>query len=138
MQQVIDRCRDRGLRCTPLMKLTIALFVDAGRPQTTTEIVGSENVAECFDRASVYRLITRLEQNGIIRRLRLPERVSSYVLRHRYQHYDYIICTVCGAIEKLGMDCPVAPMERAIASASGFQNLEHELKFFGICPECPA
>ena len=46
------------------------------------------------------------------------------------------MCTKCDRIERLEMECPVEALESQIAEASGFTNLDHELEFFGICPEC--
>ncbi|MGI9240117.1 MAG: Fur family transcriptional regulator [Verrucomicrobiales bacterium] len=136
IQQVLDRCRNLGLRCTSLVNRTIDLFVKSGKPLTTKEIVDSENIASRFDQASVYRLITRLEQRGIVRRIGMLERSAYFSLRHHHQCDDYIVCTTCGGIQKLEMDCPVDSVQKTIARASGYRNLEHELKFFGICPDC--
>ncbi|MCG8600246.1 MAG: transcriptional repressor [Verrucomicrobiales bacterium] len=138
VQQAVERCKSKGLRCTKLMGLTIELLVRTGKPLTVSEIISSAEIADRYDQASVYRLMTRLEEKGIVRRLGLRERAASFVLRHLHEHDDYIVCTSCGVVERVEIDCPVAPLEGIIASASGFRNLEHELEFFGVCPRCPA
>ncbi|MDB4597234.1 hypothetical protein OAG86_03015 [Akkermansiaceae bacterium] len=34
--------------------------------------------------------------------------------------------------------CPVHKLQEEIRKETGFQNLYHELEFFGTCPKCAA
>ena len=135
-REQIVRCQESGLRITELLKLTVELLVRASRPLSIKEIAEIEGIASNFDIASVYRLIRRVEQNRIVRRIGLPGRGTYYALRTLEKCKDYLICTACGVVETIRVDCPVRRMETNVASSSGYRNLEHELKFFGVCPNC--
>lgn len=133
---LIQRCREAGLRRTALLDIVLRILTENTQPLTTNELVEREEVKNQCDPATVYRLLTRLEENGLLRRLGLRDRSAHYVLRQQHSHDDYLVCTECGTIEQLDMECPVSSMEKAIAKQSGFRNLEHELEFFGVCPDC--
>ena len=118
------------------MEAVIEHLMDAGKPLSTTEIAEAPSLKHSCDPATVYRLLSRLEEKGILRRLGLRERSAHYALRHGHCHEDYVVCTACGRIERLDMECPVQALESKIAETTGFAGLDHELEFFGTCPDC--
>lgn len=134
--EFIERCRAKGLRRTRAMEAVIELIRDAAMPLSATEIVEAPTLKGNCDPATVYRLLARLEEHGILRRLGLRERAAHYTLRHRHCHEDFLVCTACGRIERLDMACPVEALESEISRSTGFSNLDHELEFFGTCPDC--
>ena len=136
ISEFIDRCRAKGLRRTQAMEAVIEHLMAAELPLSATEIAEAPALKHSCDPATVYRLLSRLEEKGILRRLGLRERSAHYALRHGHCHEDYIVCTACGKIERLDMACPVESLEAEIAENSGFINLDHELEFFGVCPKC--
>lgn len=136
LDEFVQRCRDAGLRRTHALEAVLQLLMAAHRPLSAADIVESPSLKDQCDPATVYRLLTRLEEKGILRRLGLRERAAYYALRHGHCHEDYIVCTACGMIESLAMDCPVETLEAEISRASGFSELDHELEFFGVCPAC--
>lgn len=138
--QVIDdtllRCRSAGLRRTRALEAVLQRLMSATRPLTLADIAGSPALKTGCDKATVYRLLMRLESHGIIRRLGLHNRSAYYSMIFPGHHDDYLICTECGAIEKLDLACPVEKLEAQISRESGFRKLYHELEFFGVCPAC--
>lgn len=138
--QVLDdallRCRSAGLRRTRALEAVLQRLMSATRPLTLADVAGSPGLKVGCDKATVYRLLTRLEAHGIIRRLGLHNRSAYYSMIFPGRHDDYLICTECGAIEKLDLACPVEKLEAQISRDSGFRKLYHELEFFGICPAC--
>lgn len=136
LDEIIQRCRAGGMRRTQALDSVLRLLMEGGRPMTAGEIAEAPTLKGHCDPATVYRLLVRLEENGILRRLGLRDRAAHYAIRHDHTHDDYIVCTRCGSIEELEMDCPVEALEAEIARKSGFTNLDHELEFFGVCPSC--
>ena len=136
LAELVDRCRERGMRRTQAMESVLKVLLEADCPLTAGEIVESPELKGQCDPATVYRLLLRLEDHGILRKLGLRDRAAHFTVRHAHTHDDYIICTQCGTIEELDMDCPVEALEADIAQRSGFSQLDHELEFFGICPKC--
>lgn len=136
LKQAMERARASGLRRTRALEDVLRMFIHARQPLTLADIAESSQLKSGADRATVYRLLMKLEARGIIRRLGLHDRSAYYVMIYPGAHNDFLICTKCGTIEKLDIACPVEKLENQIAKQSGFSKLYHELEFFGLCPQC--
>lgn len=134
--QALDRAKEAGLRRTRALEEVLRLLITADQPLTLAHISEAQALADKADRATIYRLLTKLERLGLIRRLGLHDRSAYYTYIFPGEHNDYLICTQCGLIQRLDIACPVEALENQIAKQSGFQRLYHELEFFGVCPAC--
>jgi len=133
---MIARCRDTGLRRTKALEELIATLLESERPMTLAELAGSDRLVSQCDKATVFRLLQRLADKGLVRRLGLHERAAYFTLLIPGRHQDYLICTECGSIAPVQAPCPVHELEEEIRRKTGFKNLYHELEFFGVCPKC--
>lgn len=133
---LVSHCRERGMRRTPALDGLLEVLMKADRPLSLGTLHQNVLRGRSCDRATVYRLLLRLEESGIVRRLGLRERASFYVLLRPGTHQDYLICTICGVIEPVSIECPVHTLEKQVAKDSGFSEVYHELEFYGVCPEC--
>jgi len=138
LDNIIDRCRAEGLRRTKALEELIITLLESNRPMTLAELAESERLTNQCDKATVFRLLQRLADKGIVRRLGLHERAAYFALLLPGQHRDYLICTDCGSIEPVNAPCPVHELEKEIQFTTGYKNLYHELEFFGTCPACTA
>ncbi|MFK7909223.1 MAG: Fur family transcriptional regulator [Akkermansiaceae bacterium] len=136
LEKVIDRCRAEGLRRTKALEELVVTLLESNRPMTLSELAESPRLANQCDKATVFRLIQRLTDKAILRRLGLHERAAYFALLLPGQHRDYLICTDCGSIEPVNAPCPVHELEKEIQFTTGYKNLYHELEFFGTCPAC--
>jgi Fe2+ or Zn2+ uptake regulation protein len=136
VKETITRCRNSGLRRTKALEELIATLLESDRPMTLSELASSRRLADQCDKATVFRLLQRLAEHGIVRRLGLHERAAYFTLLVPGRHSDYLICTSCGSIEAIKAPCPVHQLEDEIREKTGFRNLYHELEFFGVCPKC--
>lgn len=136
IRETVDRCRQAGLRRTKALEELIVTLLDSERPMTLSELAASARLADQCDKATVFRLLQRLTEHGVIRRLGLHERAAYFTLLVPGKHSDYLICTKCGSIEAIQAPCPVHQLEDEIREKTGFRNLYHELEFFGVCPTC--
>lgn len=134
--QALDRCRERGLRMTKALEDVLRMLIESDKPLTLGDIADSQQLTSHADRATVFRLLTKLEKLGIIRRLGLHDRAAYYTMIFPGEHNDYLVCTACGRIDRLDIECPVEELETQIATQSKFTQLYHELMFFGLCPNC--
>jgi Fe2+ or Zn2+ uptake regulation protein len=134
IQETIERCRKAGLRRTKALEELLVTLLESTRPMTLAELVSSARLADQCDKATVFRLLQRLIEHGIVRRLGLHERAAYFTLLVPGRHNDYLICTGCGSIEAITAPCPVHELEDEIRSKTGFRNLYPELEFFGLCP----
>ena len=71
LKQATDRARQSGLRRTRALEDVLRMLIDAHRPLTLGDIAESSQLKSGADRATVYRLLMKLEERGIIRRLGL-------------------------------------------------------------------
>jgi len=136
LNTIIDHCRAEGLRRTKALEQLIVTLLEGDRPMTLAELAESPRLTNQCDKATVFRLLHRLADKGILRRLGLHERAAYFALLLPNQHRDYLICTECGSIEAINAPCPVHDLEKEIQLTSGYKNLYHELEFFGTCPKC--
>jgi Fe2+ or Zn2+ uptake regulation protein len=133
---IIKQCKESGLRRTKALELLIETLLDSPRPMTLGELSEHKNLNTQCDRATVFRLLQRLTDKGVIRRLGLHERAAYFTILLEGRHQDFLICSECGQIEPIKAACPVHKLEREIAATTGFTGLYHELEFFGVCPKC--
>ena len=140
MQDTLDyfltQCRELGLRRTKSLTALLQTLLERSSPMTLADLSESPRLKSLCDKVTVYRMLQRLGNKGIIRRLGLHERSAYFTLLIPGTHKDYLICTECNHIEPIQAPCPVHALEREIAEKSGYQKLYHELEFFGICPNC--
>lgn len=140
IQQHVTRCtqhlRQRGARRTRALELVIAELARRRAPVTLAELAMTPAIRQQCDPATVYRLVMKLEEHGLVRRLGLHERSTYFLLVVPGQHHDYLVCTQCGKMEEIDMACPVHALEAKLEKTSGFRHIYHELEFFGICPVC--
>ncbi|MEM6279260.1 MAG: Fur family transcriptional regulator [Verrucomicrobiota bacterium] len=135
LETLLEQCSQAGLRKTSALRACLNVLLHAEQPLTLQQIGGNPNLGVSCDPATIYRLITRLEEKRIVRRIGFHSRAAHFCLRES-DHQDYLICRDCGSVEVLNISCPVGELESEIAKTSGFADLEHELEFFGRCAGC--
>lgn len=135
IEELLKECSASGLRKTAALEACLRALASAEQPMTLQQIAASSAFDVSCDPATIYRLVSRLEERRIVRRIGFHSRAAHYCLRESH-HQDYLICRDCGSVEVLDIACPVEHLEKKIAQESGFSDLEHELEFFGRCGNC--
>lgn len=133
---ILDRARSQGLRRTRALEAVVEALAAAGTPQPLSEIEKAPQVEGVCDRTTLFRLLNRLREKGLVRRLGLHERAAYFTLAMPGGHHDYLICRDCGSVEVLELACPVQELEKEVAKVSGYTKLYHELEIYGLCPQC--
>ena len=64
--QALDRSRERGLRMTKALEDVLRILIESNKPLTLADIAESKNLSSQADRATVYRLVTKLEKLVVI------------------------------------------------------------------------
>jgi Fe2+ or Zn2+ uptake regulation protein len=136
VSSVVDRLRSRGLRRTRALDLLITEMARHNRPMTIADLTGSASLQGQCDPATVYRLLMKLQEHGVVRRLGLHDRAMYFILVQPGHHHDYLVCTGCGEIAEIDLECPVRTLEQQLQKKSGYHHVYHELEFFGVCPGC--
>ncbi|YCM44866.1 transcriptional repressor [Verrucomicrobiaceae bacterium 227] len=136
LDPLLQQAREAGLRRTKALEALLRCLHENNRPMTLSELAENKHLSSICDKATVFRLLQRLSDKGMIRRLGLHERAAYFTLLLPGVHRDYLICTECGSIEPIQAPCPVHKLEQEIREETGFVDLYHELEFFGRCPKC--
>jgi len=135
-----EECREQGLRRTAALTAVLTELTSLEKPVSLRDLaqMGADDslISELCDQTTLYRILMRLEQCGLVRKLRSHDRAALFVMKYPGEHSDYLICEKCGETALLEMDCPVEGLEKSISMKSGYTGISHELEFFGICPNC--
>lgn len=138
LERVIEQCRTHGLRRTHALRELLRYLLKHNRPVNWTVLSKEPEIRACCDPSSAFRVMVKLEEIGLVRRMGSPDRSYYYILTLPGEHHDYLICKECGKIDEIEMDCPVQALEKKITRRTGYRELYHELDFFGLCPKCQA
>jgi len=86
-----------------------------------------------ISRATVYRNLRQLAEDGEIRRIEVPGAADRYDLNVS-QHY-HIQCKLCGRFTDI--DIPyISDLDEMVAQMTDFDMESHDIVFKGICPRC--
>ncbi len=135
VEQVIKRLKTKGFRRTEALASLLTEMARSHRPMTFAEL-GSLTSLAGRDQATIYRIIVKLDEAGVLRRLGFRDRAAHYQLIIPGHHHDYLVCKSCGTVAEVDVPQPLEPLEKEIAAQSGWKAVEHELEFFGVCPSC--
>ena len=133
---ILSSAKKAGLRHTKALKVVVEALAERGVPLPLNELEKIPAVAGVCDRTTLFRLLNRLSEHGLVRRLGLHERAAYFTLAMPGGHHDYLVCKECGSVEMLEAACPVKALEEEVARTSGYRELYHELELYGVCPKC--
>jgi Fur family ferric uptake transcriptional regulator len=83
---------------------------------------------------TVYRTLNWLHQQGLVRRIHLPDGCHGYGLA-ALSHGHYLVCKECQQVIEFST-CNLASLEAQICDETGYSIEDHMLQFVGICPSC--
>ncbi|MBS7378013.1 MAG: Fur family transcriptional regulator [Candidatus Ornithospirochaeta sp.] len=84
-------------------------------------------------RATVYRNLNKLAEEGQIRRVCVPGGADCFE-KMCSRHY-HVKCMECGEIHDVDMGY-MEGLEDRIRNLDGYEILSHDIVFSGICPKC--
>ena len=84
--------------------------------------------------ATVYRVLTQLEQAGILSRNYFETGKAVFELNEG-THHDHIVCVNCGKVEEFHDDA-IEKRQYEIAVEHDFEIVDHTLAIYGRCARC--
>lgn len=84
--------------------------------------------------ATVYRVLSQLEQAGLIERSAFSEERAVYELNEG-SHHDHLVCINCGRVDEFN-DTTIEARQEAVARQHGYVLTDHRLALYGLCPKC--
>jgi len=88
-------------------------------------------------RATVFRTLDLLAEQGSLERLDLPTGEHAYVCCAPREHHHHVVCRRCGRSVEVA-DQGLQAVVQQIGAKSGFAIESHRLELYGLCPECQA
>ena len=141
LKDLREKLSERGYKMTPQRKEILKIFVENSAGQH----MSAEDVYEILQRegsetglATVYRALDLLSELGILVQIDFGDGCARYELNTadpNVHHHHHLICRKCGKVIEFEEDL-LDDLENDIAKKSGFQILNHEVKFFGYCKDC--
>ena len=87
-------------------------------------------------RATVFRTLDLLVQEGVLDRLHRPDGCHSYILSIGHDlHHHHLICSDCGTVVQFE-GCSVDAMLGELSRQTNFRISGHWLEVFGVCAAC--
>ena len=134
---------ERGYKMTPQRKEILRIFVE----HSDFHHMSAEDVYCILQKreseiglATVYRALDLLSELGILVKVEFGDGCARYELNTadpNVHHHHHLICIKCKRVIEFEEDL-LDDLEENIAAKSGFQILNHEVKFFGYCKDCRA
>jgi Fur family ferric uptake transcriptional regulator len=84
--------------------------------------------------ATVYRVLTQLEEAGILARHTFNTGKAVFELNEG-KHHDHLICLDCGRTDEFN-DPTIEKRQKAVAESLGYVLRDHEMALYGYCPKC--
>ncbi|MBC7347595.1 MAG: transcriptional repressor [Clostridia bacterium] len=86
--------------------------------------------------ATVYRTLELLAELDILQKMDFDDGRSRYELNDgAVHHHHHLICVKCGRVIEFADDL-LETLEAMVSRKTGFQVLDHHLKFYGLCGAC--
>ncbi len=83
---------------------------------------------------SIYRFLEVFESMGMVFKIHNGSSFK-YKLCELENHHHHIVCRNCGNIAELNF-CDISDWSRKVSETTGYQVIDHQLNFLGICKDC--
>ena len=138
---VRELLKEKDLRLTPQREAVLRILLQGKDEHLTAEDIYDRTRDEYPDigLATIYRTVELFEELGLVSRLEFGSGGCRYEFsldQHGHYHH-HLICLDCGTIFEFNEDL-LENLEDTIGRESGFQVVDHSLRFFGYCQKCQA
>lgn len=135
-EEVINKIRSKGHRITRVRGLVAELFINSSEPLTAQDLISGLHAMEMkVNKTTVYRELTFLLNNGIVKAVDFGDGTKRYELAGD-EHHHHLICINCKKVEDVDLNMDLDKEEAKIAKEKNFKILNHSLEFFGLCSSC--
>ena len=141
LQDLRGKLYERGYKMTPQRKQILQIFVEHPEHLSAEDVYGILRDRDSeIGLATVYRALDLLSDLGILVKIDFGDGCARYELNTadpNVHHHHHLICVKCRKVIEFEEDL-LDKLEATISKKSGFQILNHEVKFFGYCKDCQA
>ena len=125
-----------GLKYTPQRTAVLEEIIkDKGHRESEEIYLALKKKGQSVSRATVYRTMDILVNNGFARKMNLGDGRARYESKVNSPHHDHLVCMDCGLIVEF-MDQKIEDLQDEIAIQYEFQLKRHIHQLFGLCKKC--
>jgi len=135
VKELIVLCRQAGLRRTECLRAILRCLINESAPVSVQNLLKKDELKGRCDPATIYRLLSRLEVRGIIRRVGLPRRAAHFVLNEHKDSRMYAVNTETGAVTVVTPKFDEAAVLAQVKQQVGFDIAYFEIQFYGPSDE---
>lgn len=129
----VDELKRAGLKATLPRLRILDLFEETDQRHLSAEevyrLLLDKNVE--IGLATVYRVLTQLQQAGLLKHARFDAGKAVYELDDG-EHHDHLVCTDCGHIQEFH-DEVIEDYQYRAAKRLGYELIDHTLILYGRC-----
>ena len=139
-QKLLNRFKEalkkEGLKYTPQRTAVLEEIIkDKGHRESEEIYLALKKGGKHVSRATVYRTMDILVNNGFARKMNLGDGRARYESKVNSPHHDHLVCMDCGLIVEF-MDQQIEDLQDKIAIQYNFQLKRHIHQLFGLCKKC--
>ena len=139
-QKLLNRFKEalkkEGLKYTPQRTAVLEEIIkDKGHRESEEIYLALKKSGQHVSRATVYRTMDILVNNGFARKMNLGDGRARYESKVNSPHHDHLVCMDCGLIVEF-MDQQIEDLQDEIAIQYEFQLKRHIHQLFGLCKKC--
>lgn len=137
IDEVAEALRDDGGRFSATRRMVLEALFAAAEPLSAEQIAqGAGDGAAKLDATTVYRIMERLEELGVVRHVHLGHGPGLYALIPDGGR-EYLVCDACDrvtALEPAALD----PVRALVRETFAFEASFTHFPMVGLCAECAA
>lgn len=128
---LVSELRDQGFKIT-LPRNRVIENVAGREDNFTAEELAAE--LESIGRATVYRTLKLLLDQGLVCRIVLGDGAVTYRVSHK-AHHHHLVCVSCGATEDIHLT-DVEDVLGRVREGTEYEVVGHRVEVYGFCPRC--
>ncbi|MCU0823461.1 MAG: transcriptional repressor [Leptospira sp.] len=127
-----------GLKVTKNREQVISILQESRRPLNHQEIMEKLPKDESWDRVTIYRALSDLEEKNLLNSLHSTDRMTYFELKGEGKSstadsHGHLVCNLCGKIECIDDPWKGLPSAKQL---NGFEMESVEIVFRGKCKSC--
>lgn len=135
-----EKLKETGFKITPQRRAIIEILLKNNKDHLSSEEIYDLVRVDCpeIGLATVYRTMQLLDEIGVISKLNLDDGCIRYEIslnKEDTHNHHHLICKNCGKIMEVKEDL-LDSIEKEIQELYKFKILDHDVKFYGLCPKC--
>ena|SRR3989344_8922401 len=133
----ITELKTKGFRITKVRNAIVNILSSNTNPLSVQEIIRLLYKKDLSaNKTTVYRELNFLLKQKLISDIEFGDGKKRYELNTGLHHH-HIVCISCGRVEDIeDFDYVFKTSEKKIQSKTGFNIMEHNIEFFGLCKTC--